>query len=229
MPQILIDLLIVAGTIGLFFIFLKVYQKWPNPLLLPLIPCTALTAFILVGFNIPYEEYMKGASWLQQLLGPAIVALAVPLFNQRKLIFKYKISILVSVVSAMLAGLVSVTLLLMLFKVPTSFLLSAIPKSLTTPVAMEVSQTVHGIPALTAVLVMIAGLTGAIIGPHLFKWLKIDSAISRGVAMGSASHGVGISKLKDYGEQTLSVGSLAMGLSSVVGAFMCPIFVYLFL
>ena len=129
----------------------------------------------------------------------------------------------------MIAGLVSVIVLLNLFKASEHFILSAIPKSMTTPVAMEVSNVIGGVPPLTAVLVMIAGFAGAIFGPILYKWFKIDTAISRGVAMGSASHGVGISKLKEFDEETLSIGSLAMGLSAVVGSFLCPIVVTLFI
>ena len=80
---------------------------------------------------------------------------------------------------------------------------------------------------MTAVLVMVAGFTGAIFGPLLYKIARIDTAISRGVSMGSASHGVGVSKLKEYGEEALSIGSLSMGLSAVLGAFICPIFAFL--
>lgn len=78
-------------------------------------------------------------------------------------------------------------------------------------------------------MVMVAGFTGAILGPVLFKLFKIDTAISRGVAMGSASHGVGLTKLKEYSEEDLSIGSLSMGLSAVVGAFIIPLIsIYLF-
>lgn len=113
--------------------------------------------------------------------------------------------------------------------VSESWMLTAIPKSLTTPVGMQVSETIGGIPPLTAVFVMIAGFVGAIIGPFVIKYGKIESAVSRGVSVGSASHGVGLVKLKDYGEQELSVGSLSMGLTAIIGAFLCPLFVYLLL
>ena len=163
------------------------------------------------------------------MLGPAVVALAFPLYNQRELIFKYKYSIITSIIVAMLAGLISVVALLLLFGSSKDFILTSLPKSLTTPVAMQVSDIVGGIPPLTAVMVMVAGFTGAILGPVLFKLFKIDTAISRGVAMGSASHGVGLTKLKEYSEEDLSIGSLSMGLSAVVGAFIIPLIsIYLF-
>jgi len=227
--NVLFAVLSIAATIGLFFIMLALYKKWLYPIFLPALTCTLIISCALIFFQIPYDTYMLGGEWIQKLLGPAVVALAVPLYNQRALIFKYKISIVVSVVVAMIAGLVSVMALLVLFKATDSFILSAIPKSITTPVAMEVSSVVGGVASLTAVLVMIAGFTGAIFGPLLYRLFKIDTAISRGVAMGSASHGVGISKLKEYDEKTLSVGSLAMGLSAVVASFVCPFFVLLFM
>ena len=227
--NILFAVISIIATVCLFFIMLELYKKWSYPILMPALTCTLIISCVLIFFQIPYDTYMLGGEWIQKLLGPSVVALAIPLYNQRTLIYKYKISIVASVVVAMIAGLVSVIALLALFKASNLFILSAIPKSMTTPVALEVSSVIGGEASLTGVLVMIAGFTGAIFGPLLYKLFKIDTAISRGVAMGSASHGVGVSKLKEYDEKTLSVGSLAMGLSAVIGALICPIFVLLFM
>lgn len=220
-------LVIIVSTILLFLLLQKLYVKVHTPFFLPILTTTLITVIILIVFQIPYSTYMEGGQWIQQMLGPAVVALAYPLYNQRELIFKYKYSILSSLVVAMLSGLISVYIFLKLFRSSDEFILTALPKSLTTPIAMQISETVGGIPSLTAVLVMVAGFTGAMLGPVLFKIAHIDTAISRGVSMGSASHGVGISKLNDYGEEALSIGSLSMGLSAVMGAFMCPIFALL--
>ncbi|KGR83961.1 LrgB family protein [Lysinibacillus odysseyi] len=225
----MLALVIIVSTILLFLVLQKLYDKVHNPFFLPLLTTTLITVIILIVFHIPYSTYMEGGKWIQQMLGPAVVALAYPLYNQRELIFKYKYSILSSLVVAMLSGLISIYIFLKLFRSSDSFILTALPKSLTTPIAMQISETVGGIPPLTAVLVMVAGFTGAILGPLLFKIAHIDTAISRGVAMGSASHGVGISKLKEYGEEALSIGSLSMGLSAVLGAFICPVFALLFI
>ena len=219
----------IIATITLFWLMQMLYQKVNHPALLPILTCTIIISCFLVFLHIPYKSYMQGGEWIQQLLGPAVVALAVPLYNQRALIARFKYTILSSVFVAMISGLISVFLLLKLASSSKSYILSALPKSLTTPVAMEVSSSINGIAPLTAVLVMVAGFSGAILGPILYKVFKIDSAISRGVSMGSASHGVGISKLKEYDEQTLSIGSLSMGLSAVIGAFLCPVFVWIFM
>ncbi|MEK5184231.1 LrgB family protein [Solibacillus sp. FSL R5-0691] len=229
MLHLLLILFIISSTVFLFVLLNRLYLKVGHPLLLPILTATCITVVILLVFNIPYETYMEGGQWISKMLGPAVVALAFPLYNQRELIFKYKYSIITSIIVAMIAGLISVVALLLLFGSSKEFILTSLPKSLTTPVAMQVSDIVGGIPPLTAVMVMVAGFTGAILGPVIFKLFKIDTAISRGVAMGSASHGVGLTKLKEYSEEDLSIGSLSMGLSAVVGAFIIPLIsIYLF-
>ncbi|QQP13468.1 LrgB family protein [Lysinibacillus agricola] len=223
------EIIVIIGTIVLFMLFTKLYQRFPHPLMIPLVTTTIVSAVMLVVFNIPYSTYMEGGEWLQKMLGPAVVALAYPLYNQRAIIMKYKYAILSGIFIAMITGLVTIFVMLKWIGVNESWMLTALPKSLTTPVGMQVSETIGGIPPLTAVLVMLAGFVGAIIGPLVIKYGKIDSAVSRGVAVGSASHGVGLVKLREYGEQELSVGSLSMGLTAIIGAFLCPLFVYLFL
>ncbi|WP_295657511.1 LrgB family protein [Metasolibacillus sp.] len=221
--------LAILSTIILFLIYQRLYAKWSKPYMLPILTTAITLVAVLLIFKIPYSTYMEGGQWIHKMLGPAVVALAYPLYNQRKLVFQYKYSILSSLLVAMLSGLVSVFLLLKGFKASHAFLLTALPKSLTTPIAMQVSETIGGIVPLSALLVMIAGFTGALLGPIIFKLAKIDTAISRGVSLGSASHGVGVSKLTEYGEKDISIGSLAMGLSAVLGAFICPLFALVFL
>lgn len=218
----------IVSTVVLFLLFSKLHKKYSYTFLLPILTTTIVLIIALLAFKIPFADYMEGGKWIQHLLGPAVVGLAYPLYNQRKLIFQYKSTILLGILVAMVSGLVTVFIMLKLFNVEKSLVLTALPKSITTPVAMQVSETIGGIPSLTAVLVMIAGFVGALLGPLVFKLGKINSPISRGISMGSASHGVGISRLKDYGEKDLSIGSLSMGVSAVMGAILCPLFVYLF-
>ena len=220
-------LLVIGLTIGMFIAMTKLHRRFPTPLLLPIVTTTTATVIVLLVFSIPYDTYMEGGEWLQKMLGPAVVALAYPLYNQRDIVKKYRVAILSSIVFALVSGLVRIYIFTMLMKLDIAGIKTPLPKSLTTPVAMQVSESIGGIPPLTAVLVMLAGFVGAIIGPLIIKYGKIESAIARGVAIGSASHGVGLTCLQDYGEKELSVGSLAMGLSAVVGAFICPLFVYL--
>lgn len=219
----------IVSTIAIFFGMYKLHRRFPYPFLLPILTTTIIIVSGLLYLNIPYKEYMEGGRWIQHILGPAVVALAYPLYNQRKRILKYKYTIISGIIIAMISGLFSVFVILKLFNINEELILTALPKSITTPVAMQVSESISGIPPLTAVLVMIAGFVGALFGPSIYKFGKIDSSISRGVSMGSASHGVGITKLQDYGEEDLSIGSLSMGLSAVIGAIVCPIFVFIFM
>ncbi|BDH60993.1 hypothetical protein MTP04_11230 [Lysinibacillus sp. PLM2] len=214
----------IISTIIVYLIMAKLYKRYNYPFLMPVITSSIVLVVGLLIFDIPFEVYMEGGQWLQHLLGPAVVGLAYPLYNQRHLLVKYKYSILSGLFIAMMSGLISIYVLLSLFKIDKEWILTALPKSLTTPIAMQVSETIGGIAPLTAVLVMLAGFTGAILAPYIYKWTKINSPISRGVSMGSASHGVGVSKLNEYGEEDLSIGSVSMSLSAVIGAIICPIF-----
>ncbi|WP_425609163.1 LrgB family protein [Ureibacillus aquaedulcis] len=222
-------IIFIVSTVIIFALMYKIHRKFPYPFLLPILTTTIVMVGVLLVFGIPFSDYMEGGKYIQHLLGPAVVALAYPLYNQRKLIVKFKYTILSGILIAMISGLISVYTLLKLMKMDTDLILTSLPKSLTTPVAMQVSETIGGIAPLTAVFVMVAGFTGALFGPAVYKYSKITSSIGRGISMGSASHGVGVSKLKDYGEEDLSIGSLSMGLSAVFGAVICPIFVFLFI
>lgn len=219
----------IISTVIIFLLMVKLHKRFPYQFFMPILTSSIIIIAGLLLLNIPYEVYMEGGRYLQHLLGPAVVALAYPLYNQWEMVLKYKYTILSGILIAMVSGLISIYTLLVIFKLDKELILTTLPKSITTPVAMQVSETIGGIPPLTAVLVMIAGFTGALLGSVVFSIGKIESSISRGIAMGSASHGVGTSKLVDYSELDLSIGSLSLGLSAVIGAILCPIFAYIFM
>ncbi|MFJ7825099.1 LrgB family protein [Psychrobacillus sp. NPDC096623] len=223
----MIALLMIIGTIVLFYLMTFVYRRFTYPLLIPIFSTTVLLVLILVMNKIPYDTYMSGGKWINELLGPAVVSMAYPLYIHREKIIKYKVPIFLSVLCALLSGLVSITLLSRLLSFEEHVLLSLLPKSITTPVAIPISEAVGGVPTLTAVFVIFAGLVGAILGPIIFRVCRIDQAISRGISIGSASHGIGVSKLTEYGEETLTMGSVSMTLSAILGSFVCPLFALL--
>lgn len=223
----MIAFMMIIGTIVLFYIMTFVYRRFTYPLLIPIFSTTVLLVIILVISKIPYDMYMSGGKWINELLGPAVVSMAYPLYMHREKIFKYKVPILLSVLSALFSGLISITILSKLLLFEEHILLSLLPKSITTPVSIPISEAIGGVPTLTAVFVIFAGLVGALFGPIIFRICRIDKTISRGISMGSASHGIGVSKLGEYGEETLTMGSVSMTLSAIFGSFVCPLFALL--
>ncbi|WP_277587269.1 LrgB family protein [Psychrobacillus antarcticus] len=223
----MIALFMIIGTIVLFYAMTFIYKRFTYPLLIPIFSTTVLLVIILVLSRIPYDTYMSGGKWINELLGPAVVSMAYPLYMHREKIFKYKTPIILSVLTALFSGLISITIFSKLLSFDDHILLSLLPKSITSPVAIPISEAIGGIPTLTAVFVIFAGLVGAIFGPVIFKVFHIDQAISRGLSVGSASHGIGVSKLAEYGEETLTMGSVSMTLSAIFGSFVCPLFALL--
>lgn len=215
-------------TIGIFYFMTWFYKRTGISFLFPILTSTILLIVILVFANIPYEEYMKGGQVINFFLGPAVVAMAFPLYSQWDVIMKYKKTIICSVFVAMIAGMVSVVLLCYAFGLNEEVLRSFLPKSITSPVAIQISEMIHGIPQWTVLFVIVAGIAGAIGGPVIYRLLHVTTPVSRGVAMGSAAHGIGVSKLAEYGELTLSIGSVAMTLSALLGALLCPLVIFLF-
>ncbi|MFJ8066259.1 LrgB family protein [Psychrobacillus sp. NPDC096426] len=224
----MIAISMIIGTILIFVLMTIVNARFSTPLLFPVLTATILIIILLKSFSLSYDTYMTGAKWIDAMLGPAVVSMAYPLYTQRNIIKQNLFSILSSVVVAMLSGLVSIIVFSKLLKLSNDYILSLLPKSITTPVAMQISGAIGGFPSLTAVFVIIAGLTGALLGPFIFKICRIEKSVSRGISMGSASHGFGVSKLTEYGEQALSMGSVSMTLSAIIGAFICPIFALFF-
>ena len=217
----------IVGTILLFYVMNFVYRRFTYPLFIPILSTTIVIVIILITSKVPYDTYMSGGQWINKLLGPAVVGMAYPLYIHRDKILKYIVPIFLSVLSALFSGLISITILSKLLSFEKSILLSLLPKSITSPVAIPISEEIGGIPSLTAVFVIFAGLVGAILGPAIFRICRIDKAISRGISMGSASHGIGVSKLGEYGEETLTMGSVSMTLSAILGSFVCPLFALL--
>lgn len=206
----------------------KVYVRFSYPILIPVLTTTVFVILLLLAFHISYDEYMIGGKWINSLLGPAVVALAYPLYKQREMLVKYSIPIIGGVFVGLFAGMISGLVFAEVFGIDRSLILSIIPKSITTPVAIQIATGLGGVPSMTVVFVMIAGFSGVILGPLLLKWIRIKSSLGKGIALGSASHALGTSKAFEYGELTVSMSSVSMTLSAVLGSVFGPIVVWLF-
>jgi predicted murein hydrolase (TIGR00659 family) len=206
----------------------KVYVRFSYPILIPVLTTTVFVILLLLAFHVSYDEYMIGGKWINSLLGPAVVALAYPLYKQREMLVKYSIPIIGGVFVGLFAGMISGLVFAEVFGIDRSLILSIIPKSITTPVAIQIATGLGGVPSMTVVFVMIAGFSGVILGPLLLKWIRIKSSLGKGIALGSASHALGTSKAFEYGELTVSMSSVSMTLSAVLGSVFGPIVVWLF-
>ncbi|KRD91545.1 hypothetical protein ASE51_13470 [Bacillus sp. Root147] len=228
MQEFFIALFIIIATVALYLVMAKVYVRFSYPILIPVLTTTVFVILLLLAFHISYDEYMIGGKWINSLLGPAVVALAYPLYKQREMLVKYSIPIIGGVFVGLFAGMISGLVFAQVFGIDRSLILSIVPKSITTPVAIQIATGLGGVPSMTVVFVMIAGFSGVILGPLLLKWIRIKSSLGKGIALGSASHALGTSKAFEYGELTVSMSSVSMTLSAVLGSVFGPIVVWLF-
>lgn len=228
MQEFFIAVFIIVATVALYLVMAKVYVRFSYPILIPVLTTTIFVILLLLAFHVSYDEYMIGGKWINSLLGPAVVALAYPLYKQREMLVKYSVPIIGGVFVGLFAGMVSGLVFAEVFGVDRSLILSIIPKSITTPVAIQIATGLGGVPSMTVVFVMIAGFSGVILGPILLKWIRIKSSLGKGIALGSASHALGTSKAFEYGELTVSMSSVSMTLSAVLGSVFGPIVVWLF-
>ncbi|QTD42967.1 LrgB family protein [Sporosarcina sp. Te-1] len=223
MQQTLYALLMILLTVTCFFIMAKLYARLAYSFLIPVLTSTFLIIVILVAFHVPYESYMEGGKWINSLLGPAVVALAFPLYKQRAFLRKHLFLIAGNVAIAGLVGMTSVALFSKWFHLSHSLSLSILPKSVTTPVAMAVADGLGGSASMAIVGVMIAGIFGAMLAPFIFRLFGVESSVGRGIALGSASHALGTSKAAEYNELAFSMGSVSMTLNAILSSLLGPV------
>ncbi|WP_163527527.1 LrgB family protein [Halobacillus ihumii] len=228
MLEVLIAIIIIVITILMYLALDRLYRWVRWPILIPALTTTFVLIVILLCFRIPYQTYMIGGQWINHLLGPAVVALALPLYKQRKILLKHLYPVIGGVLIGSIMGITSGILLAQSLGFAEELIFSLVPKSVTTPVAMQIASELGGVPSLAAVFVMIAGFTGVVLGPATLKWFRVNRSLGQGIAFGSASHAIGTSKAFEYGEQTVSMSSVAMTLSAITGSIFGPLLVLIF-
>ena len=210
-------------TVGCYCLFYllqrRVRAAWCNPLLLS---CILIGAFLLTG-GIPYAEYTRTSSLLSWLLLPATVSLAIPLYEQWELLRKNLTAILSGIAAGVITSLFCTVLLARLFSLDTHLAVSILPKSVTSAIGADVSKELGGIPVLTVVLIILTGIVGNMMAPTLCRWFRLKSPISRGIAVGSASHAIGTAKALEMGAVEGAMSSLSIAVSGILTAFLCPL------
>lgn len=189
----------------------KTKQRWLQPMLV----ATVLLIGLLGILHIEYADYNRGGQFITFLLGPATVALAIPLVRQLHVLKKNWQAIMTGVTIGSLVGVSSVLLIASFFHASREITLSLTPKSVTTPIAMEIARALGGIPPLTAGAVILAGVIGAMIGPEILTCIGVKNQIARGLAIGAASHALGTNRCLEENELAGAVGGVAIVLVGI--------------
>lgn len=199
-----------------------------NPLLNPVLLAVLIVVAVLLAAGTDYATYFDGAQFIHFLLGPATVALAIPLYRQFEKVKRSAVAILVSLLTGSLTAAASAVAVGWALDASPDALISLAPKSATAPVAMGVAEQLGGLPSLTAVLVILTGIVGAMLGPPLLNLLRVKDKAARGLAIGTASHGIGTARALQESEVAGAFSGLAMGLNALATALLLPILWRLF-
>jgi predicted murein hydrolase (TIGR00659 family) len=199
-----------------------------NPLLNPVLIAVLILVAILWLSETEYATYFEGAQFVHFLLGPATVCLALPLYRQFEKVRHSALAISVSILTGSLTASLSAVAVAWALGASEETLVSIAPKSVTAPIAMGISEQLGGLPSLTAVLVILTGILGAALGPPLLNLLRIRDWAARGLAIGTASHGIGTARAIQVSEVAGAFSGLAMGLNAIATAILLPLLWNLF-
>lgn len=223
-PLLHLTLTLVAFQIGL-----ALYKRGGmSPLLNPVLLAVVVVVTILAASGTSYQTYFAGAQFVHFLLGPATVALALPLYRQIDSVRRSAVAILISILAGSLTAIVTAVGIAWLLGGSRDVLISLAPKSVTAPVAMGITEQLGGLASLTAVLVIVTGITGAMLGTYVLNALRIRDWRARGLAMGTASHGIGTARALQVNRIAGAFSGLAMGLNALATALLLPLLWRLF-
>lgn len=196
-----------------------------NPLVNPVAVAVLLIIGLLLASNTPYQTYFDGAKFVHFLLGPATVALAVPLYGQLPRLKEMLTPLTLALLAGSLCGIATALGIAWALGASKATMLSLAPKSVTTPIAMGVAEKIGGLPSLTAVLVVMTGVIGAVMARSLLHLLRIkdDDHATFGFAVGVAAHGIGTARAFQLSETAGAFAALAMGLNGVATALLLPL------
>lgn len=194
-----------------------------HPLVNPVLIAIAIVSVVLLATGTSFEIYFEGAQFVHFLLGPAIVATAVPLVASRAVVRSNLVPLAAALVVGSIVAILSVVWLGKAFGLPETMLLSLLPKSVTAGVAMGIAEEIGGTPSLAAVLVMLTGMTGALIVTPLMNAMRIKDFAARGFSAGLTSHGIGMARAFSVDPMAGLFASLAMGLNALLTSLIAPV------
>ena len=206
----------IALSILAFWAGEKLQKKLKSPFCNPLLIAILIIVIILLVFDIPYDSYNEGGAAINMFLAPATACLAVSIYTKLQLLKENAIPILVGCTAGSLSSMGSVYVLCKLFGLDEAMTASLLPKSITTPIAVEVCQTHGGIVPVTVIAVIFTGILGSILAPYLIKLFRVKNPITAGLAIGACSHAVGTSKAIEFGETEGAMSGLAIGVCGIL-------------
>ncbi|MDP0487948.1 MAG: LrgB family protein [Fusobacterium sp. JB021] len=214
-------------TILSFNIALYIFKKSKLSILNPLLIGTIIIMSVIEYFNIPLDYYKKGGDMMTFFLAPATIALALPLYRQLNKLKIHYIPILIGGIVGACSAILSVIFIGKLLGLNTVILKSFIPKSITTPLGIELSEVLGGIPAITIFAIIITGITGNILAPNICKIFKIKHPIAKGLGIGISSHAVGTAKAIEMGEVEGGMSALSIVIAGILTFILAPLLSFL--
>ncbi len=206
-----------------YWLAVQIRKKINYPIFNPLLMSAIFSILVLIIFEIDFDTYNQGAQYISFLLTPSTVCLAVPLYKQSQILLKHLDAIVLSILSGCLAGMVCVVVLCMLLNASDMLLFSMLPKSITTAIAMGVSQLIHGNSTITVGVVIITGIFGAMVAKSVFKIFHIHHPVAVGLACGNSAHAIGTAKALEFGEIEGAMSSLSIVIAGIFTVFLAPL------
>ncbi|EGB15988.1 LrgB family protein [Pseudodesulfovibrio mercurii] len=214
-------------TIALYLAAKLAYRRWHQWWQMPLALAPALLILLVWAMHVPYSRYHDSAGWLLTMLGPVTVAFAVPIYEQRRLIRRYWAVLSIGMLAGSATAFLTSWAFASLMGIDGTLRLSLLPRSISTPFAVDVSRDIGGTADLTAVFVIVTGVLGSLVGGFLAERLPLRSALARGAMLGVAAHGAGTAKANELGPEEGSIAGLLMvlvGMLDVLGATVFALF-----
>ncbi|MGJ5208035.1 LrgB family protein [Bradyrhizobium sp. HKCCYLR20261] len=215
------------ATILLYLLAKRVHRRWPRWWLMPLAVAPALLMIAALALNVSYRDYIRGTHWLVALLGPATVAFAVPIYEQRALIRRRWPLLLAGMIAGSLTAVATSWALAYMLGIDGELRLSLLPRSMSTPFAMEVSGEIGGSPDLTAVFVVLTGIIGAAVGDIVLARLPLRSTLAKGALFGVGAHGAGTARAHQIGREEGAIAGLVMVLVGLMNVALAPLIIQL--
>lgn len=214
----------IVITLIAYIISYTIYIKTKLPILTPMVTTMILVGFSLYFMKVPYNVYNEsGGKFINALVGPATVVLALPIYRNLPILKANMPIILISIAIGSAIGIIGIFIMSKLFGLSDNILLSLLPKSVTTAIAIDIADNIGGIKSVTVLSVVTSGITGAIVAPAVCKIFKIKSPLAVGLGIGNSSHAIGTSKAIEMGETEGAMSGLAIGIAGALTVILLPI------